>query len=117
MSNRDRPLTEGDIAPLLGQLAQASGEIVQVVAAASSQSAASMLTNALLVRELGRAGIVNVETLKAEALERAQQFDEPAFRTAVVKAISGIFGDDMLAGVESARFKVIEGGLSEPPKG
>ena len=117
MSDLDRPLAERDLAPLLAQITKTSDDIAHIVSALSSQSAASMLTNALLLRELGRTGIVNIDALKAEAIERAHQFNQPAFRSEVVTAITSIFGDDPAIGVEPARFRVIDGGLSQPPKG
>ena len=117
MSDIDRPLTERKLAPLLARMTQTADDLVKAVSALTSQNAALMVTNALLLRELGRTGIVNVETIKAEAIERAQRFDPPTFRSAVVEAVTSLFGNESPGDAEPARFTVIDGGLSEPPRG
>ena len=110
MSEKPSPNYD-ELARALDQLLQANEKSANALLVLSHQASAGMLVNALLVRELGRAGIVDVNALRAEAVARAEELGVP-----IAETIQRIFGVDQSHVPEIATpstFMVIPGGRTD----
>ena len=100
-----------ELARSLDQLLQANEKFATALLAISQQASAGMLVNALLVRELGRAGLIDVNVLRAEAVARAEELG-----VSIAETIQRIFGVDQSRLPEIATpstFTVIPGGRTD----
>ena len=103
------PLVEFDMAAFAQQIVETNGKVGNLLLSASHRSAAIVLVQALLVRELGRAGLIDTRDLCAEATARAAELGAP-----VVAAIQSIFTGDLPREPDmKPRFTVIAGGRPE----
>ena len=106
-----------DLKALLDQLVQATGGFTGGLLVTSHQAIAGMLVNALLVRELGRLGLIDADALRAEAIGRAAALGPERTGQQVADVIQSIFGGEPPAVPHIASqmpFTVIRGGLAEP---
>ena len=111
MSDPDRPITGAELKPLLAALAQffeGSGPAFQAL---FHQARANTLVCALLVRELTKAGLIEPEALKKEALAAAETLEPPGSGAGVVNVITGIFGGKAPEIPPQVVLRVIQGGL------
>lgn len=111
MSDPDRPITERDLEPLLAALARffdGSGPAFQAL---FHQARANTLVCALLAREMTKAGLIDAEALKQEALATAEQLELPGSASEVAKVITSIFGGAPAEIPPQVILRVIQGGL------
>lgn len=113
MSDPDQPITERDLEPLLQALArffEGSGPAFQTL---FHQARANSLVCALLLREMTKAGLIDVEALKQEALATAEQLELPGSAAEVAKVITSIFGGAPAEIPPQVVLRVIQGGLNQ----
>lgn len=111
MSDPDRSITEGELKPLLEALSrffEGSGPAFQGL---FHQARANSLVCALLLREMTKAGLINPEALKQEALATAEKLEPPGSGSGVAKVITSLFGGEPAEIPPQVVLRVIQGGL------
>ena len=111
MSDPDRPITEGELAPLLEALSrffEGSGPAFQAL---FHQARANSLVCAFLVREMSKAGLIEPEAFKKEVLATAEKLEPPGSGVGVAKVITSIFGGEPAEIPPQVVLRVIQGGL------
>ncbi|GJE53479.1 hypothetical protein GOFOIKOB_6558 [Methylobacterium tardum] len=111
MSDPDRPITEGELEPLLKALSrfiEGSGPAFQAL---FHQARANSLVCALLLREMTKAGLIEPEALKQEALATAEKLEPPGSAAEVARLITGLFGGAPVEIPPQVVLRVIQGGL------
>lgn len=111
MSNSDRPLTERDLEPLLQALGQFFDGAGPALRAVSDQAQANTIVCAFLVREMTKAGLMDAEAIRQEALAVANGFDPPGSGAGIAKVITSIFGGEPSEAQTQVALRVIQGGL------
>lgn len=111
MSDLDRPITEGELKPLfeaLGRFLEGSQPAFQAL---FDQARANSIVCALLLREMTRAGLIDPEALKREALATADKLGPPGSGDQVAKVITSLFGGEPAQIPPQVVLRVIQGGL------
>ncbi len=113
MSSADRPLTERDIEPLLQALGRFFDQSSPALQALFDQTRANSLVCAFLLREMTKAGLVDVESLEREALAATDKFDPPGSGAGVAGFIKSILGGEAPEIPPQMVLRVIQGGLDQ----
>lgn len=91
MSDTDDAFTPEQLTELLLMQAETSARIVKDLGTAAHQSLAAPMMNALLLHELERVGLVDHDTVMAEAVQRAKSIHPPEIGASVSRVIMTVF--------------------------
>ncbi|GJE33968.1 hypothetical protein GCM10007888_18390 [Methylobacterium oxalidis] len=91
MSDIDDPFTNEQLTELALMQAENTAQTGKALVATAHQAIAGLVLNALLLHELGRLGVVDHDTLRAEAVERARSIQPPEVGASVAQVIKTIF--------------------------
>jgi hypothetical protein len=91
MSDIDAPFTNEQLTELALMQAENSAQTEKALAATAHQAIAGLVMNALLLHELERLGLVDHDTLREDAVERAQSIQPPEVGASVARVIKTIF--------------------------
>lgn len=91
MSDIDEPFTNEQLTELAVMQAENAAQTGEAVTAAAHQAIAGLVMNALLLHELERAGLVDRDALRVEAVQRARLIQPPNVGASVARVIKTIF--------------------------
>ncbi|MDE4914735.1 hypothetical protein [Methylobacterium sp. 092160098-2] len=113
MSDPDRPISAGELEPLLEAFSRCFEGTGAAFQALFHQIRANSLVCALLLREMTKAGLIEPEALKEEALAAADKLELPGSNGEVAKLITSIFGGAPAEIPPQVVLRVIQGGLNK----
>ncbi|MFC6742051.1 hypothetical protein [Methylobacterium tardum] len=113
MSDPDRPITEGELEPLLKALSRFFEGSGPAFEALFDQARANSIVCAFLLREMTKAGLIEPETLKQEALAATGTLEPPGSGAEVAKLITSLFGGEPAEISPQVVLRVIQGGLGQ----
>jgi hypothetical protein len=104
----DDAFTPEQLTELILMQAENSAQTVKDLGAAAHQSLAALVMNALLLHELERVGLVDHDTVLAEAVRRAKSIQPPEVGASVARVIKTVFDgeippEDNPAGINGSR--------------
>ncbi|MEG9524477.1 MAG: hypothetical protein MIL41_01690 [Hyphomicrobiales bacterium] len=117
MSDPDRPITEGEMQPLVEALSQFLQGSQPAFQALFDQGRANSIVCALLLREMTKAGLIDPAALKQEALATAGKLEPPGSGDRVAKVITSLFGGEPMQIPPQVVLRVIQGGLDRASRG
>jgi hypothetical protein len=91
MSGTDDGFTNEELTELALMQAETSAQTGKAVKDTAHQALAGLVMSALLLHELERLGVVDHDTLMAEAIERAESLQPPEVGAIVAQVIKTIF--------------------------
>lgn len=94
MSDPDDAFTPEQLTELVLTQAEHSAQSLKNLEAVAHQSLAALVMNALLLHELERVGLVDHDTVLAEAIWRAKSIQPPELGASVARVIKTVFDEE-----------------------
>jgi hypothetical protein len=94
MSEIDDPFTNEQLTELALMQAESATQTEKAVTATAHQTIAGLVMNSVLLHELERLGLVDRDTLLAEAVQRARSIEPPEVGASVARVIKTILQEE-----------------------